>query len=99
MTMTRQLASNLLRLAEVYRTAVPQSLTTVSKLMARDAGLLNRLATTEAGFTVGKYDETTQRFSNYWPESLAWPDGIPRPKRLETLVQKVHKRPNRTAGK
>lgn len=33
----------------------------------------------EADMKAGKYDEWMQRFSNAWPEGLAWPNDVPRP--------------------
>ena len=98
-----RLSSNLLRLARVYTMKIPQSLASLSRVMAKDGALFGRISTMPpGGFTIGKYDETVQRFSNYWPEGLAWPEGISRPEPTERLVQTAWGKPladriNRTA--
>lgn len=93
MSMARKLVSNLVRLAEAYRGRIPQTLQNVSYLMANDSGLFRRISTTDAGFTVTKYDQVVQEFSNYWPDDLEWPEGVDRPRQAEKKVQTRNGKP------
>ena len=68
----------LLCLAEEYSAATKRSEARIANLAGRDGAFFRRI---RAGKTcnVDTLEIVTRWFSENWPDSLAWPDGIERP--------------------
>ena len=72
--------SQVLLLARLYADAKGHSLSTISLRIADQGSLFGRLASGEADLTLKRRDRIIQQFTDHWPEGLAWPTSIPRPK-------------------
>jgi hypothetical protein len=77
--MEHELKDHLRRCATAYAEIRGIALPTVGRLAAGDWRFFDRLADGERSFTARKYDEVTSWFSDNWPASASWPDGVPRP--------------------
>ncbi|GJD63779.1 hypothetical protein [Methylobacterium frigidaeris] len=71
---------NILKLASLYGEALRLKRTTVSWRLFQDT---NKLDVIEGGrdLLLGRYERAMQFFSDHWPDSVAWPEGILRPPR------------------
>ena len=70
----------LIRLALILGQHRKLKLTTVSTYACRDGKVLGQLQA-GAGITVRRYGDILRWFSDHWPDNLAWPPDIPRPRR------------------
>lgn len=77
--MEQTLRSNLFAVAELYASANSMTLHNVAAVAARDYGFFSRLRRSEKAFTVRKYDQVMQWFSDHWPVRVEWPKGVERP--------------------
>ena len=74
--MEKQLRRNLTKCAIVYAVHHGYSINRVGHLAARDGTFFDRIQT--KSFTIRTYDRVMTWFDRNWPETLAWPTGIPR---------------------
>lgn len=93
------LRNNLLTLARTYGEAFGHSLGTVGSAVVGDGKFFTRLLDDTVGFTVASYDRAAGRFAALWPETIKWPDGIPRPEPIMKLdVTRRPRAPRENAG-
>jgi len=71
--------SQLLTLAERYRAATEAPVGRVSLHALGDRRLLPGLIDGALTVTLRRADRALQWFSDHWPASAAWPEGVPRP--------------------
>ena len=76
--MEAELRHHLISLAEAYAAERKLEMVTVARLATGDWRFFVRV-TEGASFTAKKYDAIVEWFSDNWPVTLAWPDGITRP--------------------
>lgn len=82
--MEEELSRDLLRCAEAYASAKEMELSTIARLAAGDWRFFKNLKADNKTFTVRKYDEVIQYFSNNWPSDKDWPKDIARPTPAES---------------
>lgn len=76
--------ANLLAVARAYGAATGLELSQVSWRVMGDTKKLGALEQ-GADIQVGRFERTMQWFSDNWPESATWPEGIER--RPQTVLQ------------
>jgi hypothetical protein len=77
--MEKELIRNLLTVAEAYSAKREVSFSTLGRQAAGDWRFFDHLREGAKTFTARKYDQVMVWFSNNWPDSVAWPEGIERP--------------------
>lgn len=77
--MEEMLRSNLFAVAGAYAESQNLKMHAVAALAARDAGFFSRIKKPQTSFTIRKYDDVMQWFSDHWPRERAWPSGVVRP--------------------
>lgn len=77
--MEESLRHSLLALAAAFEAATDISPATVGKRALNDNTFFNRLREGR-GFNVRTYDRLVAWFAAEWPEGVAWPDHVERPK-------------------
>lgn len=78
--MENELRINLLSCAETFAKAKGIGLPTLARRAAGDWRFFDRLHADDKTFTIRKYDEVVQWFSDNWPANTDWPAGFDRPK-------------------
>lgn len=77
--MEEELSLDLLRCAKIFAEAKEIKLSTLARLAAGDWRFFENLNVPKPTFTVRKYDEVIQYFSDNWPSDKDWPANIKRP--------------------
>lgn len=82
-------------LAQAFCAHLDWPLSRASKLIFADARVLSRLIERTATINLNRADNAAQWFSDHWPASAAWPEGVPRPvSSLPSVPERRASQPN-----
>lgn len=71
--------AQLIALVDAYSAAISRSEARIANLMGHDGRFFQRMRDGK-GCKVDTLHSVLQWFSDYWPDDLAWPEGVDRPK-------------------
>jgi len=93
-----ELNRELLAVAGAYMAVRPVTWKTLGTRFHGNIRFFERIRNREKSYTVRKFDEVMQEFSDCWPEGAVWPADIWRPKPKDLRTPPPYKSSKRVGG-